>query len=112
MPSKCVLFPFRLEDYDAEEEDEEALIEQRRQQRLAIVQVSNGKQLVYGIFGLGLAMVLSKDYTIKRKMTFEIVIRVCYAKFVKAWVNGFSENPDRSNPHAGSVSLLGPLVRG
>uniref|UniRef100_A0A672KXV6 Serine/threonine-protein kinase PRP4 homolog n=1 Tax=Sinocyclocheilus grahami TaxID=75366 RepID=A0A672KXV6_SINGR len=29
---------FRLEDFDAEEEDEEALIEQRRQQRLAIVQ--------------------------------------------------------------------------
>uniref|UniRef100_A0A8C1NBA6 Serine/threonine-protein kinase PRP4 homolog n=1 Tax=Cyprinus carpio TaxID=7962 RepID=A0A8C1NBA6_CYPCA len=28
----------RLEDFDAEEEDEEALIEQRRQQRLAIVQ--------------------------------------------------------------------------
>lgn len=28
-----------LEDYEAEEEDEEALIEQRRQQRLAIVQV-------------------------------------------------------------------------
>lgn len=31
-----------MEDYDAEEEDEEALIEQRRQQRLAIVQVSRG----------------------------------------------------------------------
>lgn len=31
-----------MEDYDAEEEDEEALIEQRRQQRLAIVQVSSG----------------------------------------------------------------------
>uniref|UniRef100_A0A8C1R5T8 Serine/threonine-protein kinase PRP4 homolog n=1 Tax=Cyprinus carpio TaxID=7962 RepID=A0A8C1R5T8_CYPCA len=30
--------PSRLEDFDAEEEDEEALIEQRRQQRLAIVQ--------------------------------------------------------------------------
>uniref|UniRef100_A0A8C1PAU6 Serine/threonine-protein kinase PRP4 homolog n=1 Tax=Cyprinus carpio TaxID=7962 RepID=A0A8C1PAU6_CYPCA len=29
---------FRMEDFDAEEEDEEALIEQRRQQRLAIVQ--------------------------------------------------------------------------
>ncbi|KAL0157233.1 hypothetical protein M9458_048479, partial [Cirrhinus mrigala] len=27
-----------MEDFDAEEEDEEALIEQRRQQRLAIVQ--------------------------------------------------------------------------
>ncbi len=31
---------FRMEDFDAEEEDEEALIEQRRQQRLAIVQVT------------------------------------------------------------------------
>lgn len=29
-----------MEDFDAEEEDEEALIEQRRQQRLAIVQVT------------------------------------------------------------------------
>lgn len=29
----------RLEDYDLDEEDEEALIEQRRLQRLAIVQV-------------------------------------------------------------------------
>lgn len=29
----------RLEDFDGEEIDEEALIEQRRQQRLAIVQV-------------------------------------------------------------------------
>lgn len=28
-----------MEDYDGEEVDEEALIEQRRQQRLAIVQV-------------------------------------------------------------------------
>lgn len=30
---------FRMEDFDAEEEDEEALIEKRRQQRLAIMQV-------------------------------------------------------------------------
>lgn len=30
-----------MEDFDAEEEDEEALIEQRRQQRLAIVQVAH-----------------------------------------------------------------------
>lgn len=30
---------FRLEDFDGEEVDEEAVIEQRRQQRLAIVQV-------------------------------------------------------------------------
>lgn len=30
---------YRLEDFDGEEVDEEALIEQRRQQRLAIVQV-------------------------------------------------------------------------
>ena len=30
---------FSLEDFDGEEVDEEALIEQRRQQRLAIVQV-------------------------------------------------------------------------
>lgn len=29
----------RLEDYDVDEEDEEALIEQRRLQRLAIMQV-------------------------------------------------------------------------
>lgn len=29
----------RLEDFDGEEVDEEALIEQRRQQRMAIVQV-------------------------------------------------------------------------
>ena len=29
----------RLEDYDVDEEDEEALIQQRRLQRLAIVQV-------------------------------------------------------------------------
>lgn len=28
-----------MEDFDAEEEDEEALIEKRRQQRLAIMQV-------------------------------------------------------------------------
>lgn len=34
--SFCLL---RMEDYDGEEVDEEALIEQRRQQRLAIVQV-------------------------------------------------------------------------
>lgn len=31
---------YSLEDYDVDEEDEEALIEQRRLQRLAIVQVS------------------------------------------------------------------------
>ena len=38
----CSLFLIvfcRLEDFDGEEVDEEALIEQRRQQRLAIVQV-------------------------------------------------------------------------
>lgn len=33
------LFAYSLEDYDVDEEDEEALIEQRRLQRLAIVQV-------------------------------------------------------------------------
>lgn len=33
------MFVCRLEDFDGEEVDEEALIEQRRQQRLAIVQV-------------------------------------------------------------------------
>lgn len=32
---------FRIADFDAEEEDEEALIEKRRQQRLAIMQVGN-----------------------------------------------------------------------
>uniref|UniRef100_A0A672KXV8 Serine/threonine-protein kinase PRP4 homolog n=1 Tax=Sinocyclocheilus grahami TaxID=75366 RepID=A0A672KXV8_SINGR len=36
--SEVIVLFSRLEDFDAEEEDEEALIEQRRQQRLAIVQ--------------------------------------------------------------------------
>lgn len=36
---KLQLSAYRLEDYDVEEEDEEALIEQRRLQRLAIVEV-------------------------------------------------------------------------
>lgn len=35
----CVIFFLSLEDFDVEEEDEEALIEQRRIQRQAIVQV-------------------------------------------------------------------------
>ena len=38
---KWVNFVTRLEDFDGEEVDEEAIIEQRRQQRLAIVQVSS-----------------------------------------------------------------------
>lgn len=37
---KCVYYYLsRMEDYDVDEEDEEALIEQRRLQRLAIMQV-------------------------------------------------------------------------
>lgn len=38
--NKVLLFFCSLEDFDVEEEDEEALIEQRRLQRLAIVEVS------------------------------------------------------------------------
>lgn len=43
---KWVYFVLRFEDFDGEEVDEEALIEQRRQQRLAIVQVSSSLTLL------------------------------------------------------------------
>lgn len=36
-----------MEDFDAEEEDEEALIEKRRQQRLAIMQVGKMPCLLF-----------------------------------------------------------------
>lgn len=39
-------FLSRLEDYDVDEEDEEALIEQRRLQRLAIVQVGDKTSII------------------------------------------------------------------
>lgn len=38
-----------MEDFDGEEIDEEALIEQRRQQRMAIVQVCAEPTSVFGV---------------------------------------------------------------
>lgn len=45
----CVIF-LSLEDFDVEEEDEEALIEQRRIQRQAIVQVADFSEMFVVLF--------------------------------------------------------------
>lgn len=42
----CTFFFLSLEDFDVEEEDEEALIEQRRIQRQAIVQVCDISEIL------------------------------------------------------------------